>query len=500
MGGGAARQCASLASTFCASRQAVALAFRSAGRDAVVCQSAISPPRTRPVPALSLGMSRILLVCAGSRGDVEPFAALAAALAASPRHTHTLTFTQSDYIDRIPRHPSLATHALPFATADYASHFSSPPPATPAHLHAWAGLGRIIDKLILPSIPAVLGAASAAKVAIVVTSYMTRPLALVVAEKLGVPTVVVQLQPQVPTTSFPHHSDATAAAAAILESAPSPTHLSTYHVVERLLHDVYAPSLNVHRAALSLRPLTVDALLGISAGRDAAVHVVNAFPFSLVGPAADAGPNVHNVGPLADAYLPDGRASSAALDAFLAAGPPPVCVGFGSMAVAPATSRTVLAALRGAGVARAVIVGGRADVGGHQLTRAEDAALRAWAAEHTVRVTGEDVPYAWLLPQCAMMLCHGGAGVVSASLRAGVPMVVSPVLFDQFLWASLVEGRGLGVNVGSQLSRVPVGDLAEAIARAGTDEVRLACRHETARLASVASAVDKLVSLLDSLA
>ena len=121
----------------------------------------------------------------------------------------------------------------------------------------------------------------------------------------------------------------------------------------------------------------------------------------------------------------------AALEGFLAGGPAPVYVGFGSMGSEDpeATARLVLAAVHAAGV-RAIVHRGWAR-------------LLADAPPPTVHVV-ESVPHAWLLPRTAAAVHHGGAGTTAASLRAGVPTVVVPFHGDQVFWARRVHDLGAG--------------------------------------------------------
>lgn len=116
---------------------------------------------------------------------------------------------------------------------------------------------------------------------------------------------------------------------------------------------------------------------------------------------------------------------------FLAAGPAPVYVGFGSMGTEdPAsTAKLVLEAVRAAGV-RAIVHRGWARL----LTDAPPPSV------HVV----ESVPHAWLLPRVAAAVHHGGAGTTAASLRAGVPTVVVPFHGDQAFWARRVHDLGAG--------------------------------------------------------
>ena len=121
----------------------------------------------------------------------------------------------------------------------------------------------------------------------------------------------------------------------------------------------------------------------------------------------------------------------AALEAFLAAGPPPVYVGFGSMGASGAERRTrvVLEALARAGQ-RGVLARGW---GG----------LAAEAPPEGVFVLDE-APHDWLFPRMAAVVHHGGAGTTAAGLRAGRPTVICPLLGDQPFWGRVVAERGLG--------------------------------------------------------
>ena len=62
-------------------------------------------------------------------------------------------------------------------------------------------------------------------------------------------------------------------------------------------------------------------------------------------------------------------------------------------------------------------------------------------------------PHEWLLPRCGVMVHHGGAGTLSACLRAGVPSVVCSVYGDQAWHGAAALERGVAVHSG------PVGAL-----------------------------------------
>jgi sterol 3beta-glucosyltransferase len=119
------------------------------------------------------------------------------------------------------------------------------------------------------------------------------------------------------------------------------------------------------------------------------------------------------------------------LKRFLAAGPPPVYVGFGSIAGKdPAkTGATVLEALRLSGQ-RGILASGW---GGIATSHLPD----------TVMKIGQ-VPHDWLLPQVASVVHHGGAGTTAAGLRAGKPTVVCPFFGDQPFWGERMVALGVG--------------------------------------------------------
>lgn len=119
------------------------------------------------------------------------------------------------------------------------------------------------------------------------------------------------------------------------------------------------------------------------------------------------------------------------LTAFLEAGPPPVYVGFGSMSSQDPkqTAQTVMEAFRRAGV-RGVIASGWA---GMTIDDLPDNVLLI-----------EKAPHDWLFPRMAAVAHHGGAGTTAAGLRSGVPSIVVPTRGDQPFWGRRVFDLGCG--------------------------------------------------------
>ena len=148
--------------------------------------------------------------------------------------------------------------------------------------------------------------------------------------------------------------------------------------------------------------------------------VLHAFSPSVLPPPADWPDSVHTTGywvlPPSDEALPP------QVEDFLAAGDPPVFVGFGSMSGRdPArTTDLVLDAARRAGT-RLVIGAGW---GGLDRGVSGDGVLVV-----------EDVDYQRLFPRAAAVVHQGGAGTTGTAFASGRPQVVCPFVADQPFWA-----------------------------------------------------------------
>lgn len=117
---------------------------------------------------------------------------------------------------------------------------------------------------------------------------------------------------------------------------------------------------------------------------------------------------------------------------FLAAGPPPVYFGFGSMVVRDpqAATRMILQVVQRLKI-RAVIATGWGAL--EPVDEAPDAV-------HFV----ESVPHDWLLSKVRAVVHHGGAGTTAAGLLAGCPTLICPFFGDQPFWGRRVAALRLG--------------------------------------------------------
>lgn len=133
------------------------------------------------------------------------------------------------------------------------------------------------------------------------------------------------------------------------------------------------------------------------------------------------------------AHAPETWTPPADLAAFLEAGEPPVVISLGAMALsgedALESAQIALAAIKQANV-RAVIQGW-------------DAAMKQFSLPPTVFHVGS-IPHDWLLPRASGLVHHGGFGTTASGFRAGIPMLVIPHIIDQFIWGGKVAQLGVG--------------------------------------------------------
>jgi sterol 3beta-glucosyltransferase len=122
------------------------------------------------------------------------------------------------------------------------------------------------------------------------------------------------------------------------------------------------------------------------------------------------------------------------LERFLDGNPPAVCIGFGSLIPRDAhrLARIVLDALEATGQ-RGLLVGGWGGLS-HALPKNESLPDRLFVLD--------EAPFDWLFPRLAAVVHHGGIGTNAAVLRAGLPSVIIPFSFDQPFWARQVSALG----------------------------------------------------------
>jgi UDP:flavonoid glycosyltransferase YjiC (YdhE family) len=120
---------------------------------------------------------------------------------------------------------------------------------------------------------------------------------------------------------------------------------------------------------------------------------------------------------------------------WIAAGTPPIYFGFGSTPVESTNNRL------------AMISGACAQLGQRVLVSAAGAGLSHLPRFEHVKVVGT-VNFAAVFPACRAVVHHGGAGTTAAALRAGVPQLILSMDLDQSLWGARVKRLKVGTTQG----------------------------------------------------
>jgi vancomycin aglycone glucosyltransferase len=163
--------------------------------------------------------------------------------------------------------------------------------------------------------------------------------------------------------------------------------------------------------------------------------------------------------------LPDARSLAPELEAFLAAGEPPVYFGFGSIRAPADLSRVMIGSARALG-RRTVVSRGWAD-----LSLVDDAPDCIAIGEVNQQA---------LFQRVAAVVHHGGAGTTTAAARAGAPQVVIPQHYDQHYWAERVHQLGVGV---AHAPGTPATDtLTSALRQTLQPEVAARAKHIAAQV------------------
>ena len=375
---------------------------------------------------------RISLITVGSRGDVQPFVALGAALRARGHDVDLATTAGFDWMAqeaglgfrRLPGNPhAILEHPTVIAAIQKG-------PSTTRIAVAARKLPRTEEDDPEYGMGVVREAINGAD--LVVGNWATKLAFLIGPE---VPWCEVSTWPRVPTRLFP---------ALGWPALPlgGPYNRLT-HWVTRSVEWLPARSLiNRQRARENQPPLGLPSPFG-EIGRSQLVLL----PFSpeVFPRPADWPPQAHLTGYL---VWERDRPVDPALAAFVDTDPKPVVLTLGSLwNVYPEERivRTVVSAARRAG-RRVVRVGGRVD----------------YPADDVYRAT--EVEYPWLLRHASAIVHHGGFGTTGEAVRAGIPQVAMPSFSDQPFWSQVAH------RIGAAVRPVPLTQLTEQTLGRAVDE------------------------------
>ncbi len=393
---------------------------------------------------------RVLIVTAGTWGDVAPYTGLGVRLRTEG---HEVALATHERFRQAVNAHGLAFRPLPVdprqelasASGQGLARAVSPPVA----------LARVarMARAFMPALATGVADAVREGADVLLSSTLTDPMCAVLGEALGVANLGVYVQPIEPTAAFPP----------VVVGARS---FGAYgnrlgaRVLGAITDRIFGPAVGGLRHELDLPARRLSGPLGLPPGRT----VLHGFSPRVVPRPAD-WPEGHRVcGYWWPPTPPDWRPEPRLLD-FLAAGPPPVLAGFGSFVESDAERLSTLLA----DALRRAKVRGIVQAGWSGLRVESDDVL-------TVR----EVPHAWLFPKTAAVVHHAGAGTTAAALRAGVPAVPVPVQLDQHFWAGRVHALGVATRP-LRYQRLTASRLADAITAATGAPALRARAHRVAR-------------------
>ncbi|OHU99779.1 glycosyltransferase [Mycobacterium talmoniae] len=397
-------------------------------------------------------MSSIVIIAVGSRGDVAPLTGVGVAL---QRAGHDVAIAAYTPFAELIRNCGLGFRELPAQLEPTAEGAEVSPVRALAAFASPAGMRALGNDII---------AAVADQPA---DMLLLSPFAELVGHPLaaakGIPSLGVRLQPLSATAQYPPAVLGAWSAGALGNRLAANTGA---RLVDRLYGGVVAE----FRRALGLPRASARRLRRHRSATQ--WPVLHGYSPLVVPRPPDWRPGLEVTGywwPAdAGAWAPPG-----ALTDFLAAGPAPVFLGFGSMmttaARAEQLSNTIRQAARRAGV-RVIVQAG-------------------WSGLRVIdddMVTIGEAPHDWLFPRVAAVAHHCGAGTTAAGLRAGVPAIGLPGYGDGPFWARRLQRLGVCAAAIAQ-RQLTAARLADAMRAAVTDP-RL--RHNARRLGSRIAAED----------
>lgn len=385
---------------------------------------------------------KITILTYGSRGDVQPFLALAVGLQkaghtvtlAAPHRFETLVTEQGVGFAPLAGDPEVISRAFNDAggnayrmvrgMSDY--------------------LFRIAPDVVRAARQAIHGAD------LLVHSFAFTTGGHSFAREMGIPDVSVQTFPMfAPTRAFPN--------VALPSLPPGPlSYFSHWFSTQIFWHGGNVGYYQMRHRAPESFPLRVFWPFAPAKDRLLTPLIFAYSPSVLPRPADWTAPHIHIAGYF---FLdrPDYQPPEA-LARFLAAGDAPVCITFGSMVnrQVQRVTRAALDALVQTGN-RAIFLTGW---GGWQPDNPPPNVFFL-----------DSAPHDWLFPRCKVIVHHGGAGTTAAGLRAGVPNIVIPHAADQPFWGKRVAAIGAGPQP-IPVARLTAKRLIAALAQAETEPIR----------------------------
>ncbi len=364
------------------------------------------------------------IIAIGSRGDVQPFVALALGLL---DHGHHVTLMAHENFKGFVEDYGIEFHPLPGNVEEM---LYTPHARRVLLSHNILAFMRFVQKVVAKNQPQVNEALlkGSEKADVLVTSLVGMIWTDAIAESTGKPWATIQLSfPSTPTKEFPF---------ALLSFLDFPLYNRlTYKIFDYLYTKDYKKQLNEFRRSLGLEPVKGSLLKKIAKEKTPNLYAISP---SLLPRPADWPPPSQLTGFL---HLPKDKRAQSSLDAispaltrWLQTGEKPIYIGFGSIPVPdePKFIRILNQLLN--------------------QTKYRFAFCQGWShlddlPEHPRLFVLSTVNHDWLFPHCRAVIVHGGIGTLATALKAKTPLIIASIFADQPWWGKLVAAKGLGAHL-----------------------------------------------------
>ncbi|KAI9167696.1 Sterol 3-beta-glucosyltransferase [Paramyrothecium foliicola] len=390
------------------------------------------PKQELGVPARAHGQPpslNIVIQVVGSRGDVQPFVAYGTAL---QRHGHRVRLATHDKFGQFVQESGLEFYPIGGDPEDLMAYMVKNPGLIPSLESLRGGdVGRkrkMIKDMLRGCWLSCIDADPTSGKPFVADAIVANPPSFAhvhCAQALGVPLHIMFTMPWSSTRAFPHPL------ANIVGSDVEPAHANwlSYGVVDVMTWQGLGDVINSWRKK-ELKLAELPAFMGATIVNHLRVPHTYCWSPALVAKPADWRSEIDVCG----FFMRDEPQYSppSDLDAFLAAGPRPLYVGFGSIVLdqPEKLTETILEAAHRCGV-RVIISKGWSGLGGDSPNTEK------------VFYLG-DCPHEWLFKRVSAVVHHGGAGTTACGLINARPTIIVPFFGDQPFWGNVVANAGAG--------------------------------------------------------
>ena len=359
------------------------------------------------------------IVAIGSRGDVQPYVALALGLmerghkATVMAHENFKDFVEGYGVGFVP------------LSGNVEAMLQSEEGLQTLRAGNIVAFTRYLQKITTKTAESIVHDSfkSCEKADVLIASLLALPWVQGLGEKLGKRWALVQLNlPTMPTKAFPM-------AAFDVFNFPA-YNLMTYRLYAFAYHQAGKKLIHDFRKSLDLPQLKISLLKKIAEEKILNLHC---FSPSLLAQPTDWEEQNQITGFL---FLPSNAQNKIPLDLihWLNEGDKPVYIGFGSIPIP--NPKKIISILK------------------ELLEKSSNRFIfcRGWSLpidlpEHPNLFQIKSISHQWLFPYCKTAVIHGGVGTTAAVLKAKIPAIIISIIADQPWWGKIIERKKLGVHI-----------------------------------------------------